>query len=428
MAWRRKQAKGAGAEIVAHDDGILVFGSSSEVDVIVGELTARTQASGGLVRATSVGADVLAVAGSAMASGASHGTYLKLSKRAVGLLTDFGPEDSKAGTMWGFVRDKATGRITGILDGNLTDMNPMQLVSVQQALTTVALRAAIHEVAEGVARVEAHVEKIQRMLESQRVGDALGAYRVLRGLTGQLEAAGSVAATDWHAIAEVGVRTVQAIEMLRVNIREELGSKEGGWSTRMRADDLKDLADDDLRAMLALLLVHEHNLLAWHQLRVARMRSAEPEQLPFAIEQARQQLREQQDGDEAMLAELIRTLEQFVSPTGYEGLAPLSRRKLTKAGEELTEMICWFADQRTIDVTLPELLLRPRAVRARRWAPVLRCGGAVWRRQLEWSDPGQCRAHARRHLGLSRSRSAGAAARAASRRSFAGQRTSRSSR
>ena len=351
MAWRREQTSTHGAEIVVHDDGVLVLGTSTEVEAIVADLTTRVHGGGGIAHVTSLGADTLALAGSAWAVAASHGTYLKLSKRALALLAEHGPEESTDGTVWVFVRNSTSRRITGILDGKLTDMSPLQLVSMQQALTIVALRAAIHEVAEDVARVRAHVEHIQRMLESQRVGDALGAHRVLRGLTDQLDAAGSVAATDRHAIAEVGVRTVQAIEKLRVITREELGSKDGGRTTRARADDLTDLADDDLRSMLALLLVHEHNLLAWHQLRIARTRCAEPEQLPFAIEQARQQLEEQQGADEALLADLTHTLEQFVSPTGFEGLAPLKRRKLERAGGELVEMITWFADQRTIDLT-----------------------------------------------------------------------------
>lgn len=353
MAWRRKQTAGVGAEVVVHEDGVLVLGSGSEVDSVVAELTRRLSGDGGMLRASRVGADALAAAGSAWAVAASHGTYLKLSPRSVALLEQYGPAMSKSGTTWGHVRTK--GGIAAHLDGTIVDMNPMQLVSMQQALTTMALRAAIHEVAEGVARVEAHVEHIQRMLESQRVGDALGAHRALDGLTLQLEASGTVAATDWASIADVGVRTLQAIEMLRANIRDELDSMNAGRRTRARAEELAELADDDLRGMLALLVVQQHNLLAWHQLRLARMRDAERDQLPFAVEQAQAELVAQQAADEALLADLTRTLEQFVSPTGFEGFAPLSRGRLQKAGDDLAGMITWFAERRTLDVELPEL-------------------------------------------------------------------------
>ncbi len=50
-------------------------------------------------------------------------------------------------------------------------------------------------------------------------------------------------------------------------------------------------------------------------------------------------------------------VDQLTAPTGYEGLAPLKKRKLKEHAAELAELGTWFGDQRHLDYdteSLPE--------------------------------------------------------------------------
>ncbi len=70
-------------------------------------------------------------------------------------------------------------------------------------------------------------------------------------------------------------------------MRSELVEAKGGWRTRGRADDALELLDHGLVVeSIGLLVVAEHNLSLWEQLRIANLRQREPEHLESVVEDA----------------------------------------------------------------------------------------------------------------------------------------------
>lgn len=213
-----------------------------------------------------------------------------------------------------------------------------------------ALRIAIKEVQAAVERVEGKVDQIARLVRAERLGTALGNHRTLTSLVRRVDADREISATDWSSVAGLGPAIVEDIEALRVYIRGELLEAKGGWRTRGRADDVMELLDEDLVVeSIGLLVVAEHNLAEWQNLRVANVRSREPEHLESVVADAWESLRFHREQDQALLDELRRVGDALITPARHDGLAPIQSQRLHRASERLDELGSWFAEQRTLD-------------------------------------------------------------------------------
>ena len=105
-----------------------------------------------------------------------------------------------------------------------------------------------------------------------------------------------------------------------------------------------------------MLVLCEDNLALWNKLKLTRLTQREPEHLSVAVADVRHQLATHLDADQDLLARLEETVRLLTDPTGYEGLAPLRKRKLSKAREHLKADLGWFAERRSLDFELGEEL------------------------------------------------------------------------
>jgi hypothetical protein len=300
-------------------------------------------------RALPAVADLGALGASVAAIGSSHGQYLKLTPRAMRLLQEHGQVPSGDGTFWGFVRGR-TG-FAGNLDFEAVDFSPEQMLSLQTAAVGLALRAAIKEVQAAVERVENKVEEISDLLASERIGDVLGTRRALEPLVERARRDGRISATDWSGIAPLGASIAKDVETLRAFLRKRLIAAKGGLRPSERVRDAEALvAVGGLVAeSIALLVIAEHNLAAWQELRILNVAANEPGHVDWTIADAAEVLRSSQRDDQAIIDELRAVAERLTTPSALDGLAPWQRRDLQQARSDLDELSSWFASQRLLD-------------------------------------------------------------------------------
>lgn len=373
---RRRDGEGtarpddAGYELVllADEYGTLVAGDRDQVAAVVSRL--QSLGGRGLSIAAPAGADLLAAGASGYAIAVTSCEYIRHTAKAVQKLREHGAFPAGGGTFRSFVRD-AKG-FAGNLEWSPVDVGPERALALQSAAATMALRTAVKQVQDAVERVEDKVDRFAAMLRAERLGEALGDRRTLERLVGHVEVRGVLTATDWSSVAPLGPTIMRDIEKLRSHIRSQLTEAKGGWRPRARASDAEDLLEDDLLAeTLALLVLAEHNFALWQQLRIANVRTREPEHLPAVVEDAVSALRADVVEDQA-LADLLRSIVAVLAaPGALDGFAPLQTRRLEEASLNLDGLSQWFAEQRTLDVAALDAVRRPgfaesfRHVRAR---------------------------------------------------------------
>lgn len=357
MAFRRRpRPESMALVLVGQPDGVLVTGQPGAVESAVARLL---EVGGERARVASGIADLAAVAATASAFVAGQGQYVRLTARSMALLREHGLLPTDGGTFWGIVRDPK--RIRGVLDFEKVDLGPQQMMALQTAAVSLALRAAIKEVQAAVERVENKVDAVLDLLRSDRLGDVLGTRRRLEPLVDRVRREGVISATDWSTVATIGTDVARDIEALRAYIRAQLQRADGGWRTGDRVSDAQRLFDKKglLVESLALLLVAEHNLAAWHELRIAHVRVDEPSHLPWTIEDAQTAIKAELDDDQALVDAVRLVADRLTTPMALDGLAPWQRNALTTARLQLDDLAGWFADQRLLDITPLEAVAYP---------------------------------------------------------------------
>ena len=344
---RRTQAPSTEVVLVPQPGGVLVAGSSDRVGEIVAWLAGGP---GDVWRAASGPvADLVALGSTAAALAATHGEYVRLTTRSLALLQEHGLSPSGAKSFWGVAR--AGGRIKDHLDFERVAMEPSQVLALQAAATTLALRAAIKDVQAAVERVEDKLDDVMRLLRSQRVGDVLGAHRTLEPLVKRVRATGEISETDWSAVAGVGSAVTNDVAGLRVHVAALLEAADGGWRPSDRIKDAERLFDDRglLRETLALLVIAEHNLGAWNELRLARVAHRERTHLDWTLNDTRTVLERSLTDDEVVLATLRLVADRVTTPKTLDGLAVWQRNSAMRARTELDQLVGWFAHERHLE-------------------------------------------------------------------------------
>jgi hypothetical protein len=326
---------------VGQPGGVLVAGRPGAIESAVAHLIAisRTERA-----PSSTVADLAAIGTTAGAFIATNGEYVRLTGRSIALLAEHSSVSTGAGSCWGFVRDSV--RIRGILDFERVDLAPEQMMALQSAAVSLALRAAIREVQAAVERVEGKVDDVLGLLRSERIGDVLGTHRALDPLVERARHNRRISTTDWSSEA------AKDIEALRAHIRSTLEAADGGWRPGDRIDDAERLFETKglLAESIALLVVAEHNLAAWHELRIAHVRINEPDHLTWTIEDAQASIAAQNEDDQLVVDALRVVAERLTTPMEYDGLAPWQRHELSDARSKLDDLAAWFADQRMLDL------------------------------------------------------------------------------
>lgn len=227
------------------------------------------------------------------------------------------------------------------------DIAPQDLLTAQLALTTVALTAAIKEVAEAVERVERKLESLNDLVTSQVAGGILGAHEALARRAEQTVLTGAMADADWASIQGVGVQVEQQIATLRTFVRKRLKAAAGqGMGVKDRRDAIEHVAQ--ISEMLALLAVAQHSLFLFQAARLHRLRSHEPDHLPAALAEAKQLLERHADEDQALLQQCREIVADRLQVKPLELYRYVSAREVVRLVGETDSSLEWFAGQRSV--------------------------------------------------------------------------------
>jgi hypothetical protein len=358
MVLRRSKGRATpegSVEIVATGvGGVLVQGTPADVAAYVEQLTGAAASSGG--RWYRVAVDGAAAVGNVAALAGTGREYVQFSPKALAALKEHGEIAADNGFFRSFVRD-GKGHFAANLDWKQINTGPEQLLAVQSIAAQMAIQAAIKDLTAAVERVENKVDKLLKLVRSERLGSAIGDRATLQQLLDRVRRDGRITATDWSTIDWLGAQLARDAEALRSYVRSEIADLDAAPFVRPRSSELKELTEELLRESLALLIVTEANALMWHELRLANVATFEPDAYAGALEDARSHLEAFRAADQALVDSLSAAAAQLLQPTGFEGFTPLERRRLRTRADDLGEIIEWFANQRHLDTEPLEVLL-----------------------------------------------------------------------
>ena len=325
---------------------MIVDGSPTAVSAFVDQMLDATKEVGGrsrhlLVDGVQVGANIAAFR-------QAHREYFEFSARALKLLKEHGAIPTKDGNSFhAFV--KKGREFAGNLDWKSVDLGPEQALSLQAAAGQLALRAAIKEVTVALERIEGKIDKLADLADAERLGAVAADRATLQPLVARVWSSGKLSSTDWATVASLGPWIARNVETLRAYILRQLKDVEDSSLVRSRAGEAEDLTDRLLRESVALLIVAEQNYALWQELRLAHAVNHEPAATAAVTADIRQQLAALTQADQGLIDMLQDVADRLSSPTGYEGLAPLQKRRLRKHVARLDEMGHWFCEQRHLD-------------------------------------------------------------------------------
>lgn len=368
MGWTKKRNSDDGAgeslgalEIFTSGNGFIVEGSPTAVSAFVDRMLDATEEVGGRSRHFVV--DGLQVASNISAFHQTHREYFEFSERARKLLREHGAIATGDGYYRSFVHD---GRgFAGNLDWKAVDLRPEQALSLQAAAGQLALRAAIKEVTVALERIEGKIDKLADLADAKRLGAVAADRATLQPLVDRLRSSGKLSSTDWATVASLGPLIARDIETLRAYILRRLTDVKGSFLVRIRAREAEDMTDRLLRECIVLLVAAEQNYALWQELRLAQAVNHETAATAAVTSDIHQQLAALTQADQGLVDMLQDVADRLISPTGYEGLALLQKRRLSEHVGRLDEVGRWFCEQRHLDdrpTERPELARMPESL------------------------------------------------------------------
>jgi hypothetical protein len=262
-------------------------------------------------------------------------------------MEEHGAIATKDGCYRSFVRN---GReFAGNLDWKPVNLGPEQALSLQAAAGQLALRAAIKEVTVALERIEGKIDKLAGLAEAERLGAVAADRATLQPLADRVRTSGKLSSTDWATVASLGPWIARDVETLRAYILRQVKDVKDSSLVRSRAREAEGLTDRLLRESIALLVVAEQNYALWQELRLAHAVNHELAATATITSDIHQQLAALAQADQGLVDMLQDVAGRLSSPTGYEGLAPLQKRRLGDHVGQLDEMGAWFCEQRHLD-------------------------------------------------------------------------------
>ncbi len=98
-------------------------------------------------------------------------------------------------------------------------------------------------------------------------------------------------------------------------------------------------------------MVAEQNYALWQELRLANGVNHEQSAVPSLTVDIQAQLTALAAADQLLIDRISQVVQQLGEPTGFEGFAPIRKKKLLGHVSEMEQVLTWFADQRHLDVT-----------------------------------------------------------------------------
>lgn len=252
----------------------------------------------------------------------------------------------------------AAGKLAG--HGKIKEVNltPERAMQAQLAMATMALEAAIKDVQEAVERVESKVDLLRDHIEAERVGSIGGLNRFLRRHATQVVENGHLNDGDWSGIDAIAAQIDQSLVTIEAFINKRLAAVElEGDDIGDRVDAMNDLSE--LAEALTLLLVAEDNQLVFEQLRLHRIRAANPEQFEAAVRASTELISDQRDGDRELIERVRKATEDRVGVRALEIHRIFSIPELAQAGARVDELLGDFAAHRRLSYDTIEIPERP---------------------------------------------------------------------
>ena len=352
----------AGAEVslVVQEDGLLVAGEPAAVDRYVEQLRGLSRSLGNPELMPQTMADVARAATSLAALRATSGTYFRMSPESLKLY------QSRAvlpGSSPGYFKPTfrgAAGRFAQHADLQEVSLPPMQALSLQTMMATLALRAAIQQVQNAVERVEGKVDDLVALTKAGTIADVLGYHRVLADYVNSLDRTGTLPSVDWDTVAGLGPELVKGIEKLRLYVRLRVDNLVHTQGAKKRAGGLHELVDESrLGEVLQLLVVAEDSHYLWQRLRIGRSRTSDPDHVGEIIESARRLLCEDLKADHDLILGLQEWLVEYGSLKPLEIHRVLSRNKLEADVPRVRQELDEFVEARRLQVASWPDLERP---------------------------------------------------------------------
>lgn len=327
-------------------NGMIVEGSTTAVSVFIDQMLDATDEVGGRTR--HFVADGVQLAANVAAFRQTHREYIEFSARAVELLKEHGAIPTADGNFFRSMVHNGK-NLVGNLDWRPVDLGPEQALSLQAAAGQLALRAAIKEITVALERIEGKIDTLADLVEAERLGAAVADQATLQPLVDRARSSGTLSSTDWTTIAPLGPWIARDIEALRAYIVRQLKDVKDSFLVRSRASEAEELTDRLLRESIALLVVAERNYALWQELRLSHAVNHEPTATADVTSHIHRQLTAIAQADQGLVDIIQDVADRLSSPTGYEGLAPLQKRRLGRHVGRLDEMRRWFCEQRHLD-------------------------------------------------------------------------------
>ncbi|MDT3440336.1 MULTISPECIES: hypothetical protein [unclassified Pseudofrankia] len=342
------------------EDGLLCVGDRSVVDTYIAALqrkAGRSLSDLGIGRQSLL--DIGAAASVLEALHATGGEYFQMPPSSLELFMKLGVVPGADGCFKGTVRS-ANGQFFANLDFRQVSLGPTRAMSIQLAVATAALRAAIKDVERAVERVEGKVDDLAARARSATLGDVLGSHRLLRQHVATLDEKGVLPETTWQSVAALGPQLAVGIERIRQFLSQRVKNLDVTKSAAERAKRLHDAVDNNnIGELFQLLVVAEDSHYLWHRLSIEHARTTEPHNLEHVIASARKLLRDDVQLDRELLDDLRQAIDFYAALRPLEKHRALSRKKLEEDVEALRRGFDDFAAARQIQVTHWQAIQRP---------------------------------------------------------------------
>jgi len=333
------------SEMVAWSDNgrLLLAGEPETVDRYLREIEPTAVLD---VRNLSTVADGLAALVAATGMSRTDGQrYVQLTKSGWEKVKAHGLMEDSPGVFHMFV--KQGGKFAGNLTFEFAPLTGVQLLPIQVAAASAALRLAIQEMQSQVEEVARDVDDLKRMAEAADVGNLAGLYRILANARDEVDTHGRISQATWDAIAPHEVTAQQSADRVRSLLRGTLGDLPLTADAGDRTDAAQRLVDQGtVRRCLRLLLLAEQCRLLWRSLKLDQVRKTEEVALPGEIAAAEWLLEENAAADRSLIELLDTTIAQLGNLHPLDGLRLMSRRKLPALTSELRAELDMFAQLR----------------------------------------------------------------------------------
>lgn len=333
--------------VALHAETLLLGGDPAAVESYLARL--RTSA-GNAMRVTGIGGFSVANAVSGLAGLASlladTGKYVQLHRDSLDAL--------KNGALLpggdGFFRLTALaadGQLPAPLQWRPAGIGPEAMMSAQLLAMQMALKSAVAEVEDAVRRVEDKVGAVLEVARAHRAGDVLGNNLTVTRMVDSLEKYGSLPDAYWDSVAALGPVLNVTVEQLRNHVTRILASFDHTIAVHQRAEKLRNAINDNrIGEALSLLVIAEESLHNWQRLNLARIESTQPEQLPRAIDEARELVDHHLGEDLRIYRDAKDVLDRFGKLSAIDGFRFSSVRALAGQRCALHEEFDRFAKAR----------------------------------------------------------------------------------